>query len=535
MRARTLFLILSALALLSFGPWDFEADPGGGSGSGTLRNVTESPAEGDDCTDCVTIQLGPGFDVVVNGTTAEVDFDFTEWTDMTWGDGTEATISIDFVTSGGTSSLDITGTQFIFDKTIKLSDGVGGSPTLVFDAETGPDFSLSNNDAGTLSVAAAHTGDALFRIANSSTGSVRSDIERVADSFYPIISGPPAGLTTNNQVLAKTTTDNVIEQYASLVWNITAANCTGGTNGGALTVNGSNEIVCSDDDAGSGASVGSAGDVQYSDGAAGFDAEAAFNYDEATNTLSVENLDTVASIVTSTPTTLAASELDILDGGVLITELSGTGTLGVGQICSATSTTAIQCQIDAKGELETAIGLSGGDLALTIGDSYSGNHDFSGASIEIENSAALTLSNDGEIGVDTTENQFRWRSNSGDHVITGDSDPKCATLENPDDDDDDVLVYAMPRFAGSGSGTVATVVAIGCAVDTGTTTMQLTDGGGTVVDNFQTCSTTGSITWDETLSGTTTFTEGEIVEVDTISAGTATWAMMCFIYTLGVQ
>lgn len=39
----------------------------------------------------------------------------------------------------------------------------------------------------------------------------------------------------------------------TLTWNITAATCTGDSNGGALTINGSNEIVCSTDDGGGGA------------------------------------------------------------------------------------------------------------------------------------------------------------------------------------------------------------------------------------------------------------------------------------------
>ncbi len=66
---------------------------------------------------------------------------------------------------------------------------------------------------------------------------------------------------------------------------------------------------------GGGAPAGGAGDIQYSDGAA-FDAEPAFDYDETTNTLTVDNLTSIDSVVSgSTP---AASGIYRLSNGQTI-------------------------------------------------------------------------------------------------------------------------------------------------------------------------------------------------------------------------
>lgn len=57
---------------------------------------------------------------------------------------------------------------------------------------------------------------------------------------------------TTNAVLTVNADDDIVEQ--GLTWNVTAGTCTGDGNGGALTVNGSSQIVCSSDDGGGGGS-----------------------------------------------------------------------------------------------------------------------------------------------------------------------------------------------------------------------------------------------------------------------------------------
>ena len=46
-----------------------------------------------------------------------------------------------------------------------------------------------------------------------------------------------------------------LRDHLDLVLNVDPTTCTGDTNGGALTINGSNEIVCSADDGGAGGST----------------------------------------------------------------------------------------------------------------------------------------------------------------------------------------------------------------------------------------------------------------------------------------
>lgn len=77
-------------------------------------------------------------------------------------------------------------------------------------------------------------------------------------------------IAATNAVVAPDANDDLVE-YASLVWNVVAATCTGDGNAGALTVNGTNQIICSPDDGGAGGSSISAGDsdVTVADAGAG--------------------------------------------------------------------------------------------------------------------------------------------------------------------------------------------------------------------------------------------------------------------------
>jgi hypothetical protein len=65
-------------------------------------------------------------------------------------------------------------------------------------------------------------------------------------------------IATTNAVLTVNADDDLVEE-GTLLWNVTPATCTGDGNGGALTVNGSNQIVCSADDGGGGGGVSMVG------------------------------------------------------------------------------------------------------------------------------------------------------------------------------------------------------------------------------------------------------------------------------------
>ena len=97
---------------------------------------------------------------------------------------------------------------------------------------------------------------------------------------------------------------------------------------------------------------------------------------------------------------------------------------------------------------------------------------------------------------------------------------KCKTIESLVAADDNVFLWAYRNSA--------TVLAVGCRSDAAATVV-IEDAGGTSVETI-TCDTAGSMTWDTTLSGTATFTSGEIMQLDTTSESTPTWTMVCWTY-----
>jgi hypothetical protein len=169
------------------------------------------------------------------------------------------------------------------------------------------------------------------------------------------------------------------------------------------------------------------------------------------------------------------------------------------------------------------------DVVLSTGEAgYAGTHDFSTATaIRVENNNALSLGGTGDIGIDTTDDQFQYRSNAVAHVLTP-VRTKCATIESATTSDVNVPVFSMPELA--------TVIANGCSVDGTSATAQLTDGAGNIVDGAQTCATGATaITWDTAMAGTATFTSGEMVEIDVTAASAVNWLTFCFQYTLDAQ
>ena len=116
----------------------------------------------------------------------------------------------------------------------------------------------------------------------------------------------------------------------------------------------------------------------------------------------------------------------------------------------------------------------------------------------------------------------------------GDSDTSVATTDFVDRrkqrfcDTVELLTTAddnVPFFAADDS---YTVVGIGCYSDAA---VQVTveDNGGTAVETID-CDTTSPLSYDTTISGTATFTTGEVMQLDTITESTPTWFMLCVEY-----
>ncbi|GEM_PF-3789173 len=99
----------------------------------------------------------------------------------------------------------------------------------------------------------------------------------------------------------------------TLTWAVTG-DCTGNTNGGALTVNSSNEIVCSDDDGG----AGGGGDNITVNGTAATDAD----FDDATPAAATDGLNVKWQKDTGTPNNISAY--------VLMTSITKVGTITAG-------------------------------------------------------------------------------------------------------------------------------------------------------------------------------------------------------------
>jgi hypothetical protein len=96
--------------------------------------------------------------------------------------------------------------------------------------------------------------EAVIEVGQLQGGLATDQVDTITDIAATLKSGTDAELitgtiATTDAVVAVNADDDLVE-YGGLVWNITAATCTGDGNGGALTVNGSSQIVCSADDGG---------------------------------------------------------------------------------------------------------------------------------------------------------------------------------------------------------------------------------------------------------------------------------------------
>ncbi len=143
---------------------------------------------------------------------------------------------------------------------------------------------------------------------------------------------------------------------------------------------------------------------------------------------------------------------------------------------------------DASGELvSSSFGPS--DVALATGDTFTGVHDFGGAtSVELPNGTGPTVDAAGEVAVDTTSDQFIYYGGAK-RVLTY-KKQKDFVVKTPADADDFILFR---------SRTATTISNIYCIAQGGTSislTIQECDSAGancSNVDDAQTCDTDGAL------------------------------------------
>jgi len=168
----------------------------------------------------------------------------------------------------------------------------------------------------------------------------------------------------------------------------------------------------------------------------------------------------------------------------------------------------------------------GRDLAETIGDVYTGTHDFGGAVLEIPNGAAPTADDPGEIAHDTTANQ----------VIVDDTvfDPRfeqCVVFENLAAADDNYEIWEFQR------GVTITYVSAHCR-GTCTTEAEIgfEDRGGnafTLASTLTASSGTGNSTPIAVSSGGTLVAgEGMAIDVDNAVNPETDEYTICFMGTV---
>lgn len=158
------------------------------------------------------------------------------------------------------------------------------------------------------------------------------------------------------------------------------------------------------------------------------------------------------------------------------------------------------------------------------GDVGTGAYDFGGASdFEVPNGTGPTVNAAGEVGVDTTDDQFVYYGGAA-RVLPYEFE-KCVALEDPVDADDNIPFY-FPRNA-------ITITDVYCEVDGGTS-IALTISDGTNALEAITCDGDGAEDDGSIANGT--FTALERMEFDLGSAsGTSTWLAFCITYTVDRQ
>ena len=208
--------------------------------------------------------------------------------------------------------------------------------------------------------------------------------------------------------------------------------------------------------------------------------------------------------------------LDLIVGGGNINTGNIALTIGDGTTDSLT--------IDTDGTGNTELVLENDSIGPAEIDSTTGAYDFGGVtSFEIPNGGP-TIDTTGEIGIDTTSDQFAYMGSATKRIMSYNNEI-CVALENPVDADDNIPFF-FPRQA-------ITITDVYCQVDGGTS-VAMTISDGTNALEAITCDGDGAEDDGSIANGT--FTSLERMEFDLASSsGTNTWLTICVSYSYTVD
>jgi len=226
-------------------------------------------------------------------------------------------------------------------------------------------------------------------------------------------------------------------------------------------------------------------------------------YDESFS-MDLDNTENKVVVATSTGITT-------FDFGAIIIDADITGAL-TGNASTASDLSGCTDCINAT-EIEDIYLLDDGDIGTGV-------YDFGGAtSLEIPNGGP-TIDTLGEIGIDTTSDQFAYMG-AAKRILSYQNEI-CAALETPTDADDNIAFF-FPRQA-------ITITDVYCQVDGGTS-VAMTISDGTNALEAITCDDDGAEDDGSIANGT--FTSLERMEIDLAStSGTNTWLTWCVTYTI---
>lgn len=459
------------------GYWECGPDGGGGGGGDSITVDTVAVVDAD--FDSV---LSIGIDIHEDTPTSPAnigwDLDLTEINDETWGDASEAAITITYATSGGNAVFEVGAAYFSFDQDLRI---LGQSELHLFDSDSSQSFAFipaadfTSNRTCQLVDGAAPIPDACVGDGTDGGGTPRLD-----------------------EILAPTTTGSFIADEFDITWEWK------NDDGSAI-----NYFTFSfDHQAASEANIQNGVVIQRANSANSEDMEAL---------LVIANLD--------------------LDGIVV----DGIRFAGTGSAFTSAISTELMPAADTVLEVNGPTALSGTELALLDGITAAlvdaGDSPNAAGEVSGTYTAGLTIDD----GV-TVDNWTMGDSAATTPAITDDDTSlattafhheqeyiKCLNIDEPVTTDDDIAFFAIRDDI--------TVTATGChTYGVGSCTsscVQINKADATVVDT-PTCTSSNTITWDESITSANHSATGvfEVGVIDTDLTGSGGHLIVCMAYKL---
>lgn len=290
----------------------------------------------------------------------------------------------------------------------------GADADLILDAVVGADFTVGNIAANILQVETNDASETMFRVRNVGAG--ESDVE-IFNGDLLLMDNGGIVFEENSANGANFIKIDAGDSYAS-DYTVTLeflADCTGNTNGGALTINASNEIVCSDDDGGAGGGGDNItvnttaadttgnfldGDIDWTlvDGGAG-------GPDDITATVACSGCVDVTDIGAN-----AVDGSELVDDSVDTTELDDTDTPLVGQLVATDNATATRLEYLAIGGGLTS---NGDTLIADLGTTIDSTELEDEAVTEAKLDALDTAADEECLTFESTGTRLEWQTCGG--------------------------------------------------------------------------------------------------------------------------